>query len=233
MDLGWKAFRPLSELIVAIMIWLYRWIPNYGVIIVILSVLTKVMFYPLTRSSTRSMKKMQELQPKLKALQQKFKDNREKLSQATMQLYREEKVNPMAGCLPLLVQMPVFIALYQALRNTIALRQAPFALWIRDLAQPDALFQLPVSLPLLGASFNLLPILMSLSMYYQTKLTPTPAAGGQMALINTMMPIMMLVFFYSMPSGLVLYWLINTLVTIYQTWRIHQTAPAAGGAKAT
>ena len=230
-DLGWKIFRPLSELILACMLWLYRWIPNYGIIIIILSVLTKLMFYPLTRTSTKSMKKMQELQPKLKALQEKYKDNREKLSKETMALYKKEKVNPMAGCLPLLVQSPVFIALFQALRNTIALRQAPFALWIDDLAQPDAMFQLPISLPFLGSNFNLLPILMSLSMYLQTKLTPSAASGGQMALMNTMLPFMMLIFFYNMPSGLVLYWLVNTVMTIYQTWRIHRTAPTTGGAQ--
>jgi YidC/Oxa1 family membrane protein insertase len=230
LNLGWKLFRPLEELILVFMTWLYRWIPNYGIIIVILSVLTKLMFYPLTRKSTESMRKMQALQPKLKALQEKYKDNREKLSQETMKLYRDEKVNPMAGCLPLLVQSPVFIALYQVLRQTIALRQAPFALWIRDLAQPDALFKLPFSLPMLGDNFNLLPIFMAVSMYMQTKLTPTTAAGGQMAAINTMMPLMMLVFFYNMPSGLVLYWLINTVMTIYQTWRIHRTVPATGGA---
>jgi YidC/Oxa1 family membrane protein insertase len=230
LNLGWKLFRPLEELILVFMTWLYRWIPNYGIIIVILSVLTKLMFYPLTRKSTESMRKMQELQPKLKALQEKYKDSREKLSQETMKLYKVEKVNPMAGCLPLLVQSPVFIALYQVLRQTFALRQAPFVLWMRDLSQPDALFKLPFSLPLLGDNFNLLPILMAVAMYLQTKLTPTTAAGGQMAAINTMMPLMMLVFFYNMPSGLVLYWLINTVMTIYQTWRIHRTAPALGGA---
>ncbi len=227
-----KIFHPLASLVLTFIVWMYQFIPNYGVIIVLFSVLTKILFYPLTRTSTRSMKKMQELQPKIKALQEKYKDKKEKLSQETMKLYREEKVNPMSGCLPILVQSPVFIALFQALRNTIALRQAPFALWIDDLAQPDAMFQLPIALPILGANFNLLPILLALSMYFQTKLTPTAASGGQMAIMNTMMPILMLVFFYNMPSGLVLYWLVNTLMTIYQTWRIHQTAPTTGGAKA-
>jgi YidC/Oxa1 family membrane protein insertase len=136
----------------------------------------------------------------------------------------------MAGCLPLLVQMPVFIALYQALRNTIALRQAPFALWMNDLASPDALFQLPISLPFLGSSFNLLPVLMAVSMYFQTKMTPSAASGGQMAVMNSIMPFMMLFIFYNMPSGLVLYWLVNTVMQIYQTWRINSTAPATGGA---
>ena len=182
---------------------------------------------------TESMKRMQELQPKIKGLQEKYKDNKEKQSKATMELYKTEKINPMAGCLPLLVQMPVFIALYQSLMHTIALRNTPFMLWIDDLSQPDAMFQLPFALPFLGAEFNLLPILMTGLMVVQTKLTPTGAAGGQMAAMNTVMPVVMLFIFYQMPSGLVLYWLVNTLMTIYQTWRIHKTTPTTGGAQTT
>ncbi|MEZ4461782.1 MAG: membrane protein insertase YidC [bacterium] len=144
MDLGWKIFRPLTEVVLWGLDFVHRYIPNYGVIIIIFSVLTRLAFFPLNRKSTESMKKMQELQPKLKALQEKHKDNKEKLNEATMKLYREEKVNPMAGCLPLLVQSPVFIALYQALNHTIELRRQPFVLWIKDLSQPDALAQAAV-----------------------------------------------------------------------------------------
>ena len=228
MDLGWKLFRPLAELVLWGMEWMHRFIPNYGVIIILFSVLTKLAFYPLTRKSTESMKKMQELQPKLKALQEKHKENKEKLNEATMKLYREEKVNPMAGCLPLLVQSPVFIALYQALNHTISLRGQPFVLWIKDLSQPDALTQLPFALPFLGSDLNVLPILMAVAMYFQTKMTPTGAVGGQMAMMNTMMPLFMVFIFYNMPSGLVLYWLINTIMQGYQSWRIHTTAPSQG-----
>lgn len=228
MDLGWKLFRPLAEVVLWGMSFLHRYISNYGVIIIIFSVLTKLLFYPLTRKSTESMKKMQELQPKLKALQEKYKKDKEKLNQATMQLYKDEKVNPLSGCLPLLVQSPVFIALYQALSHTIDLRGQPFVLWMNDLSQPDALAQLPFSLPLLGADLNVLPILMAVAMYFQTKLTPTSGAAGQMAAMNTMMPLIMVFIFYNMPSGLVLYWLVNTVMQVYQTWRIHQTAPTKG-----
>jgi len=231
MDLGWKFIRPLSELVLWCMEFMNRFIPNYGLIIIIFSVLTKLMFYPLTRTSTQSMKKMQELQPKLKVLQEKYKNDKEKLNQATMELYRTEKVNPLAGCLPLLVQSPVFIALYQALSHTIALRGQPFILWMTDLSQPDALFTMPFSLPFLGADFNVLPILMSVAMYFQTKLTPT-SGGGQMAMMNTMMPLIMIFIFYNMPSGLVLYWLVNTILQGYQTWKIHKTATTSGGADA-
>ena len=228
MDLGWKLFRPLAEIVLWGLNLLHQFIPNYGVIIIIFSVLTKLAFYPLTRTSTQSMKKMQEVQPKLKALQEKYKDNREKLNEATMKLYREEKINPLAGCLPLLVQSPVFIALYQALNHTIALRGQPFVLWIKDLSQPDALAQLPFALPFLGSDVNVLPILMAVAMYFQTKMTPTSGAGGQMAMMNTMMPLIMVFIFYNMPSGLVLYWLVNTILQGYQSWKIHKTAPSQG-----
>jgi YidC/Oxa1 family membrane protein insertase len=228
MDLGWKFIRPLSEVVLWGMEFLHRFIPNFGVIIIIFSVLTKLAFYPLTQTSTKSMKKMQELQPKMNALKEKYKNDKEKLNKATMELYKEEKVNPLSGCLPLLVQSPVFIALYQALSHTISLRGQPFVLWMNDLSQPDAIAQLPFSLPFLGADVNVLPILMSVAMYFQTKLTPA-SGGGQMAAMNTMMPLIMVFIFYNMPSGLVLYWLINTLMQGYQTWRIHQTAPTSGG----
>ena len=233
MDLGWKVFRPLAKIVLVGLNFMHRYIPNYGLIIIIFSVLTKLAFYPLTKSSTASMKKMQDLQPKLKALQEKYKNDKEKLNQATMKLYQEEKVNPLAGCLPLLVQSPVFIALYQALNHTIALRGQPFVLWIKDLSQPDAIATLPFALPLLGNDLNVLPILMSVAMYFQTKFTPSSAAGGQMAMMNTMLPLVMIFIFYNMPSGLVLYWLVNTIMQGYQSWQIHRTAAPVGGGTQT
>ena len=229
MDLGMKFIRPLSEVVLWGLEFLNRFIPNYGLIIIIFSVMTKLAFYPLTKTSTESMKKMQELQPKMNALKEKYKNDKDKLNKATMELYKTEKVNPLSGCLPMVVQMPVFFALYQALSHTISLRGQPFVLWINDLSQPDAITQLPFSLPFLGSDLNILPILMSVAMYFQTKLTPTSSAGGQMAAMNTMMPLIMIFIFYNMPSGLVLYWLINTVMQGYQTWRIHQTAPTSGG----
>ncbi|MBU8869740.1 MAG: membrane protein insertase YidC [Gemmatimonadales bacterium] len=228
MDLGWKWIRPLSVVVLKGMEWMHRFIPNYGWIIIIFSILTKLMFYPLTRTSTQSMKKMQELQPKLKALQAKHKDDKDKLNAATMNLYKEEKVNPLAGCLPILLQSPVFIALYQSLSHTISLRGQPFMGWITDLSQPDAIATMPVSLPFLGSDLNVLPILMSVAMYFQTKLTPS-TGGGQMAAMNTMMPLFMVFIFYNMPSGLVLYWLVNTIMQAYQSWRIQKTAKVDGG----
>lgn len=227
-DLGMKIIRPLSSLVLSLMSWLHGFIPNYGVIIILFSVITKLAFYPLSKAQTKSMKRMQEVQPKIKELQAKYKDDKDKLNQATMKLYQEEKVNPLAGCLPMVVQMPVFFALYQALNHTIALRGQPFVAWITDLSAPDSLFQLPFELPMLGGDFNVLPILMSVAMFYQTKFTPS-TGGGQMAMMNTMLPLIMVFIFYNMPSGLVLYWLVNTIMQVYQSWRIHSQAATDQG----
>ncbi len=220
--------RPLTTLVLWGMELMHKVVPNYGVIIIIFAVLTKLMFYPLTKKSTESMRKMQELQPKMKALQEKYKNDKEKLNQATLKLYQEEKINPLSGCLPLLVQSPVFIALYQAFSVSVSLRGQPFFGWIHDLSQPDALFALPFALPFLGADFNVLPLLMGIAMYVQTKFTPN-TGGGQMAAMNAMMPVLMIVFFYNVPSGLTLYWLINNVMQAYQSWQIHRTTPKVGG----
>ncbi len=230
-DLGMRIIRPLSSLVLGLMSWMHGFLPNYGVIIILFSVITKLAFYPLTKAQTESMKRMQDIQPKLKELQEKYKNDKDKLNQATMKLYQDEKVNPLAGCLPMLVQMPVFFALYQALNHTIALRGQPFFGWITDLSAPDALFVLPVTLPFLGSDFNVLPILMAVAMYFQSKLSPS-AGGGQMAAMTTMMPLFMVFIFYNMPSGLVLYWLVNNIMTVYQTWRIHSKGTAPQGANA-
>jgi len=191
---------------------------NYGVAIILLTLLIRILFWPLTHKSTDSMKRMQELQPEIKALQAKHKDNPQKLQKATMELYKEKKVNPMGGCLPMFVQIPVFIALFTVLRNAIELRYAGF-LWIADLSAPENLFM--GSIPFVG-SLNILPILMSLSMIWQQKLSSpgaaaTPEQQQQQKMMMFMMPIMMLFFFYSMPSGLVLYWTTSNLLMIAQT----------------
>jgi len=238
-NLGWKWIQPISEIVLKLMNWLHGFIPNYGWVIVIISILSKLIFYPLTARGTRAMKKMQDaqarLKPKLDAIKKKHGGDPQRLNQETMKLYKEEGVNPMAGmagCMPMLIQMPVFLALYQVLYNMVDLRMAPWILWIDDLSQPDALFNLPFTLPLMGSYFNLLPLIMAAATWFQTKLTPQSGAGGQMAAMTTIMPIMMLFFLYNMPSGLVIYWTINTVVTAYQSWRVNRSTPAAGGAQA-
>ena len=223
-DLG--RLRFLSVLVLRFMLFLKRFIPNYGVIIIILSVLTKIIFYRLTHKSTRSMKDMQRLQPKIKELQEKYKDDKERLNKETMKLYKEAGVNPLGGCLPLLLQMPVFFALFNVLRNTIELRGAPFTLWINDLSSPDVLFEFGFSIPFIGNEFHLLPILMGGAMVLQTKMGASPtgeaAPAAQTKMMSTMMPIMFTFFFYGMPSGLVLYWIVNNILTIIQQYYIHK-----------
>ena len=193
---------------------------NYGLSIIFLTLVVRVLFWPLTHKSTESMKRMQELQPQIKALQAKYaKTNPQMLQQETMKLYRENKVNPMGGCLPMFLQMPVLFALFTVLRSAIELRYAGF-LWIADLSSPENLFA--GHIPVVGA-LNILPLLMSASMIWQQKMNSpassaiTPEQQQQQKMMTVMMPIMMLFFFYSMPSGLVLYWTTSNLLMIAQT----------------
>ncbi len=193
-------------------------IHNYGIAIILLTLLIRILFWPLTHKSTESMRRMQEIQPEIKALQAKHKETPQKLQQETMKLYKEKKVNPMGGCLPMFVQIPVFIALFTVLRNAIELRFAGF-LWIADLSTAENL--LAGQVPFVG-SLNILPIVMSVSMIWQQKLSSpgtaaTPEQQQQQKMMMFMMPIMMLFFFYSMPSGLVLYWTTSNLLMIAQT----------------
>jgi YidC/Oxa1 family membrane protein insertase len=235
-DLGPSIFRPIATATLWGLRQLHHVVPNWGWTIVLFSIFTKLLFWPLTKSSTESMKKMQEMQPKMKKLQQKYKEDPQRQSQEMMKLYKEHGVNPlnMGGCLPLLLQMPVFFALFTILRKTIDLRQAEFIWWIDDLSSPDVLFLLPFSVPFFGSNFSLLPFLMSISMWAQMKFQqPANAAqpdnpmAQQLKMMSTLMPVMMFVFFYNSPSGLVLYWLVNTLLTAFQTWRIHSKATPA------
>ncbi|MDZ7860476.1 MAG: membrane protein insertase YidC [Candidatus Krumholzibacteriota bacterium] len=223
-ELGWLRF--LSVIVLKVMLFFRRFIPNYGLIIILMSVITKVLFYRLTHKSFKSMKDMQKLQPKIKELQEKYRDNKEELNKRTMKLYKEAGVNPLGGCLPLVFQMPVFIALFGVLRNTIELRNAPFILWINDLSAPDVLFHFGFSVPFLGDSFHLLPILMGGAMVLQSKLGGSPTGGsappGQTKMMSTMMPIIFTFIFYGMPSGLVLYWIVNNLLTILQQYYAHK-----------
>lgn len=181
---------------------------NWGVAIILLTVLIKLVFYPLSAASYRSMAHMRELAPRLQLLKEQCGDDRQKLHQAMMELYRKEKINPMGGCLPILVQIPVFIALYWVLLGSVEMRQAPFALWIQDLSSPDP--------------YYVLPILMGATMIIQTKLNPTPPDPIQ-ARIMMIMPIVFSVFFFFFPAGLVLYWLVNNVLSIAQQWHINHT----------
>lgn len=197
----------------------HNWVPNFGVAIILLTVLVRILFWPLTHKSTVGMKKMQEIQPKLKELQAKFKDNPQRLQQETFALYKAEKVNPLSSCLPMLVQIPVFIALFNVLRSAVELRYAEF-LWISDLSEPEGLFA--AYLPFGG--LNILPILMAVTTALQSAFTPSGGDKNQQKMMMVFMPLMMLVMFYSFPSALSLYWFLSNIFSIVQMWLIRRAA---------
>ncbi len=214
-------FDFISQILLKLLEFLYGIVHNWGWAIVLLSLLVYIILYPLSLKQMRSMKEMQVLQPKIEELRKAYKDNPQKLNKEIMELYREHKVNPLGGCLPLILQMPIFFALYQALMRSVALRGARF-LWIQDLSEPDRLFLLPVSLPVLGNEINILPIVMAIGMFIQQKFSmsataATSTSAEQQKIMMIVMPLMFGLIFYHMPSGLVLYWFINsTLMLIYQ-----------------
>lgn len=188
---------------------------NYGVAIIVFSLLITLLTSPLTLISVRSMKKMQTLKPEVDRIMAQHKGDQMKANQAVFALYREHRVSPMSGCLPVLLQMPIFIALFQAMSHFIKLRGESF-LWIRDLSLPDRLAQLPFSVPFVGRDVNLLPIIMAAAMYFQTKLSQQAASTTEAnptlkMLSGPLMPVIFCLMFYSFPSGLVLYWLTNTI----------------------
>ena len=196
------------------------WIPNYGIAIILLTILVRVLFWPLTHKSTVGMKRMQEIQPLMKDIQTKYKDNPQRMQQEIWTLYKEKKVNPLSSCLPMLIQIPVFIALFNVLRSAVELRYAPF-LWISDLSEPEALFA--DWFPFGG--LNILPILMAVSTGLQSAFTPSTGDAKQQRMMMIFMPLMMLVMFYSFPSALSLYWFLSNLFSIVQMWIIRrQTA---------
>lgn len=216
-NLGW--FHSIGYPLLIVLKWLYGLIPNYGVAIILLTIIVRIIFFPLSISSYRSMKKLQIIQPELKEIQKKYANDREKLSREMWELYRRHKVNPFGGCLPMLIQIPVFIALYQVLMNAIELRHAPFVLWMKDLSVPDMLFYIP----LFSHQFPLrvLPILMGLSMYIQQKITPM-AGDPQQVKIMMWMPAILTVMLYGLPSGLTLYWTVSNLLSIIQQLYINK-----------
>ena len=194
---------------------------NYGVSIIVLTILINIILFPLTQVSYMSMKRMQLIQPQMNKLREQHKKNPEKLNKEMMELYKKHKVNPFGGCLPMLLQMPVFIALYVALSKSVILINSQL-LWIKDLSSPDQLF-LPFALPFIGNQIHVLPLIMVAGMFFQQKLTQIkmegqdPAMESQQKMMTIVMPVMFGFIFYAMPSGLVLYWLTNTIImTSYQ-----------------
>jgi len=225
MSSGWyeRLFRPFSILILRAFKAIHKLIPNYGVVIILFSILIKILLYPLTRKSYTSMKKMQVLQPKLAQLKEKYKNDPQKLSQETMKLYKQYGVNPMGGCLPMLLQMPVFIGLFIVFRSTIQLRGAKFVAWIKDLSLPDTVAHLPFKFPFYGDCVNILPLIMGLAMFLQQR---TTVRDPRQAAMSYIMPIFFVLIFNNFPSGLILYWtLFNIFSTLQQVFMKEKGLP--------
>ncbi len=202
-----------------------HYVKNYGVSIILLTILVKILFWPLTHKSYKSMKEMQKLQPLMAKLREKYKNDKQQMNKELMGLYKTYKVNPMGGCLPMLIQIPVFFALFRILGNSIELRHAPFILWINDLSAPDRLFNFPFQIPFMSPPYGIpvLTLLMGASMFIQQKMTPTPGDPTQ-AKVMMFLPIIFTVMFINFPSGLVLYWLVNNILSIGQQYRIKRGA---------
>lgn len=211
-DYGWLWFiaKPLHMLLSFIQ----SIVTNWGVAIIILTFIVRGAMYPLTKAQYTSMAKMRMLQPKLQAMRERIGDDRQRMSQEMMALYKEEKVNPLGGCLPILLQMPIFISLYWALMESVELRHSPFFLWIHDLSAQDP--------------YYVLPLLMGVSMFVIQKMSPTTVTDPMQQKIMTFMPVMFTFFFLFFPSGLVLYWLVSNIVTLIQQTLIYRSLEKRG-----
>lgn len=202
-DYGWFWF--ISAIIFWMMQHIYDVVGNWGVAIILVTIIIKILFYQLSAKSYRSMSALKRLQPKIEMLKERYGDDKQAMTKATLELYKQEKVNPMSGCLPIVIQIPVFIALYWVLVESVQLRQAPFMLWIHDLSQPDP--------------FYILPILMGISMFIQQRLNPPPPDPMQ-AKVMMMMPVVFTIMFANFPAGLMLYWFVNNTLSFLQQWYV-------------
>ncbi|MGE4559839.1 MAG: membrane protein insertase YidC [Desulfobulbus sp.] len=220
-NFGW--FDLLAKPMLWLLNFFHRFSGNYGIAIILLTVLVKLAFWPITQKGMKSMKNMQKLQPKIAKLRERFKDDPSKMNQEMMALYKTYKVNPLGGCLPMLIQIPFFFALYRVLMAAIELRHAPFMLWINDLSAPDRLW-IGFDIPFLHG-IPVLTLLMGASMYLQQKMTPTTADPNQ-ARIMQFLPIVFTFMFLNFASGLVLYWFVNNLLSILQQYLINRQVKA-------
>lgn len=215
MNFGWVLIRPIAKGVHFLLTKMHTVIPNYGFILILFSVLVKIVVYPLTKKSYESTQKMQAIQPQLNTLKEKYKNDQKKMSQAQMALFKEHGVNPLGGCFPILLQMPLLFSLFQVFRSTIELRGAPFVLWISDLSAPDTIINLPFTIPVYGDHIAVLPILMGITMFIQQKMMPTQA-GGQQKFMSYFMTGFFVLLFNNFPSGLNLYYTLFNVLTILQ-----------------
>jgi YidC/Oxa1 family membrane protein insertase len=215
-------FDILAKPCVWIMDFIYdHFIPNYGVAIIILTIFTKIILWPLGNKSYKSMADMKKIQPLMAGIKEKYKDDKRKMNEEMMGLYKTYKVNPMGGCLPMVVQIPVFFALYRMLYEAIELRHAPFFWWINDLSAPDRLFRFDFAVPFMEPPYGIpvLTIIMGATMFFQQKMSP-PMGDPTQAKMMMMMPIVFTFIFINFSSGLVLYWLVNNVLSMAQQYYI-------------
>jgi YidC/Oxa1 family membrane protein insertase len=214
MDLGSFIFRFCAAILLNLMTWIHGWTSNWGVAIVLTTLALKVAFLPLSISQARSSRRMQKLMPEMKVIREKYKDNPQKQQSAMMELYKQHKVNPLGGCLPMLLTIPFFFAFFKMLQSAAELRYATF-LWARDLSAPDTVFTIP--LPYLGSfGINILPILFCLTLFYQMRLTPQPAVDNAQMKMMKFMPLMSLFIYYNYSCALSLYSTANGVFIIFQ-----------------
>jgi YidC/Oxa1 family membrane protein insertase len=202
-DLGWKIIKPFSLAVLWVLVNLHKVIPNYGLVIIIFTILIKILFHPLTHKSVTSATRMQDLQPKVAELKEKYKKDPQRMNQEMMKLYKERGVNPLGGCLPLLLQMPLFYGLFVVFRSTIELRGAKFIFWLSDLSQMD--------------KYYILPVIMAATMFWQQKMTIKDPK--QMAMVY-MMPVLFFFLFKSFPAGLTLYWTFFNILSLIEQYYI-------------
>jgi YidC/Oxa1 family membrane protein insertase len=227
MNFGWAFIRPISKGVHWVLLFLHNYIPNYGFVLLLFSVLIKIIVYPLTSKSLNSTRKMQAIQPLLNELKEKYKNDQKKFAQAQMSLFKEHGVNPLSGCVPVFLQMPLLFALFTVFRSSIELRGAPFILWIQDLSRPDVVLDLGINLPLYGSGVAILPLLMGLTMFLQMKSAPTGQGPGQQKFMMYFMNGFFILIFNQFPSGLVLYYTLFNVLTIVQQKYLtsHQEKP--------
>jgi YidC/Oxa1 family membrane protein insertase len=220
-NFGW--FDIIAKPLLVTLRFFNKYVSNYGVSIILLTILIKILFWPLTRKSYQSMKEMRKLQPMMAKIREKYKNNKQEMQKQLMNLYKTYKINPMGGCLPMIVQIPVFFAFYRILPSSIELRHAPFVLWIKDLSAPERLLSFSFKIPFMSPPYGIpvLTLLMGASMFLQQKMTPSPGDPAQ-AKMMMLLPIVFTFLFINFPSGLVLYWLVNNLLSIAQQYRINR-----------
>ena len=211
--LGWDWLRQLAIGILYAFVFLHKYISNYGIVIIVFSILVKIVLHPLTKKSMDSMKRMQSLKPEMDAIKEKYGNDPQRMNKETMRLYKEKGINPAAGCLPLILQFPILITLYQVFRTTIELRGEPFIFWIKDLSMPDTIFHLPFSIPFYGDQFNVLPIIMGVTMFIQQKMSVQDPKQKAMVYI---MPVFFTALFNRFSSGLNLYYTLFNLFSVIQ-----------------